>query len=328
MVKSISDEKFQKLGMKSYIVIPFYFQNSFLGLLMIGFNEKLNISFKQITYLKEACSVISVTIYQLNLKEILQNKNNDILASILYAKNIQTSALPNLKTLSKNIQNVTLLYRPKDIVSGDFYWGKETKDHCFIALGDCTGHGVPGAFLTLLGINILEQLIGIEKKTSPAEILTLLDQRLYASLNQNLQESFIDDGMELGMCVYNKKTKQFQFSGAGLGVLYFYNNEEIHIRGHRTSIGEQKEENFKFENSEIQITGLEYFYMSTDGYQDQLGGTRYKRFSKNRLITLLNEIKFKESEDQEKILINTIDEYIGNYNQLDDFTVLGFTITP
>jgi PAS domain S-box-containing protein len=326
--KSESDLKYIEKGVVSYAVFPFMVLEEFQGILIIGFTEKLNLSFKQISYLKETCSVVSVTVNQINLNEAIKLKSDDILSSIIYAKNIQTSALPNLKTLSSKIQNVALFYRAKDIVSGDFYWGKDTEDYCYIVIGDCTGHGVPGAFLTLLGLNILEQLIGIEKKTSPAEILTDLDNRLYASLNQNTQDSVIDDGMELGLCVYNKKEKVMQFAGAGLGVLYFYNNEEIHIRGQRTSIGEVKPPEFKFENSQIDITGYEYFYLATDGYQDQLGGPRYKRFSKNRLIALLNEIKFKEADDKERILENTIDEYMGNNEQLDDLTVLSFTIQP
>lgn len=325
---SESDKSYLDKGIKSYVVTPLLFKDEFLGLLLIGFEDKLELSFKQITYLKEASSVIGVTINQLQLKEKLQTKNHDILSSIIYAKNIQESALPNLKTFSKNFQNVSLFYRPKDIVSGDFYWGKETEEFTIIALGDCTGHGVPGAFLTLLGINILEQLIGVEKKSSPADILMELDQRLYQALNRNKQESIINDGMELGICMYHKLTKKVLYSGAGLGILYFHNNEEIHVRGHLTTIGDERKEQYIFTDTEIPITGREYFYMATDGYQDQLGGSRYKRFSKNKLISLLNEIKYKEPEDQERILVNTINEYMGNYSQLDDFTVLGFTINP
>jgi len=325
---SESDKNYMAKGIKSYVVTPLLFKDEFLGLLLIGFKDKLELSFKQITYLKEASSVIGVTINQLQLNEKLQTKNHDILSSIIYAKNIQESALPNLKSFSKNFQNVSLFYRPKDIVSGDFYWGKETDEFCIIALGDCTGHGVPGAFLTLLGINILEQLIGVEKKSSPADILMELDHRLYQALNRNKQESIINDGMELGICMYHKLTKKVLYSGAGLGILYFQNNEEIHVRGHLTTIGDERKEKYIFTDTEIAITGYEYFYMATDGYQDQLGGPRYKRFSKNKLIALLNEIKFKEPEIQEEILMKTIGEYMGNYSQLDDFTVLGFTINP
>jgi PAS domain S-box-containing protein len=325
---SESDKIYIEKGIKSYVVTPLQFNDEFLGLLIIGFDQTLELSFKQITYLKEASSVIGVTINQLQLKEKLQTKNHDILSSIIYAKNIQESALPDLKSFSKNFQNVSLFYRPKDIVSGDFYWGKETEEFTIIALGDCTGHGVPGAFLTLLGINILEQLIGVEKKSSPADILMELDQRLYQALNRNKQDSIINDGMELGICMYHKLTKKVLYCGAGLGILYFYNNEEIHVRGHLTTIGDERTEKYIFSDTEIPVTGREYFYMATDGYQDQLGGIRYKRFSKNKLISLLNDIKFKEPEDQELILAKNIDEYIGNYDQLDDFTVLGFTINP
>lgn len=324
--KSSSDIKYLNAAMKSYIVLPLMYQKNFLGLLLVSFRDTLKLNYKQITYLKDACTVISVTINQLKLKEALKLKNDDILSSINYAKNIQSSILPDIKNFSAFFQNVALYYRPKDIVSGDFYWSKETKDYSYLAIGDCTGHGVPGAFLTLLGLNLLEQLVSIEKRTSPSEIISLLDTRLFTILNQNTSDNVIKDGMELGLCVYDKKNKKMLFAGAGLGVLYFQNGEEIHVRGQRTTIGEIQHPDFVFENSEVQIKGDEYFFMSTDGYQDQLGGDKYKRFSKNRLISLLNEIKEKGASEQELILGKTIDAYIGDNSQLDDYTVIGFKI--
>ncbi|MFN5417843.1 MAG: PAS domain S-box protein [Flavobacteriia bacterium] len=324
--KSSSDIKYLNADMKSYIVLPLMYQKNFLGILLVSFKETLKLNYKQITYLKDACTVISVTINQLKLKDALKLKNDDILSSIIYAKNIQSSILPDIKNFSANFQNVALYYRPKDIVSGDFYWSKDTKDFSYLAIGDCTGHGVPGAFLTLLGLNLLEQLVSIEKRTSPAEIISLLDSRLFTILNQNTSDNVIKDGMELGLCIYDKNNKKLLFAGAGLGILYFQNGEEIHVRGQRTTIGEIQHPDFVFENSEVQIKGDEYFFMATDGYQDQLGGEKYKRFSKNRLIILLNEIKEKEASVQESILGTTIDAYIGENSQLDDYTVIGFKI--
>ncbi|MBI2259230.1 MAG: PAS domain S-box protein [Flavobacteriia bacterium] len=325
--KSASDIKYIEKGIHSYIVFPIQIQNEFLGILILAFSEKLNLNFKQITYLKETTTVVGVTLNQIRLKDILQSKNEDILSSIIYAKNIQTSLFTDLKTFSPNFQNVSLFYRPKDIVSGDFYWGKDTEEFSYLTMGDCTGHGVPGAFITLLGINFLEQLIGIEKKTDPADILTQLDNRLSSILkNHTSSEDSLYEGMELAVCVYNKKEKRLYFSGAGLGILYFHNNEEIHIRGIRGGIGEPKADSFSYNTTSIPVSGYEYFFLATDGYQDQLGGEKNKRFSKNRLISLLNDIKFKDAEVQEKILSDTMDQYVGNYWQLDDFTVIGFNI--
>lgn len=324
--KSSSDLRNIENGLRSYIALPLFYQKDFLAILLIGFAEPLELNYKQITRLKEACAVFSLSINQLKLKDAIQQKNDDILSSIFYAKNIQTSILPDIKNFSPHFQNVALFYRPKDIVSGDFYWSKDSENYSFLALGDCTGHGVPGAFLTLLGLNLLEQLITIEKRTSPAEVLNILDARLFTILNQNTSENVINDGMELGLCVYDKKNNKITFAGAGLGILYFQKGEEIHVRGKRTTIGEIKQDDFKFEDTEVEIIGDEFFFMATDGYQDQLGGEKYKRFTKNRLIDLLNEIKEKDASEQEEILTKTIDAYIGENSQLDDYTVIGFKL--
>lgn len=327
-VKSKSDLINLEKGIRSYIILPIIYQQNFLGLLMLGFNSPFNLSEKQIAGLNGSCQIISISIRQIQLQESLQNKTEDLLSSISYAKYIQESILPDLKTFSEHISNVSLLYRPKDLVSGDFYWCKETKTHSFIAVADCTGHGVPGAFLTLLGMNILEQLVGIEQLSDPSEILKKLDRRMFEMLNHSHTDSVISDGMEIALCVFDRQSKQMAYSGAGLGVLYFKDDIEIHIRGQRVSIADARTEEYPFENKVIDITGDEYFFMATDGYQDQLGGSRYKRFSKNSLIQLLNSNKALPPQVQEIVLEKTIEDYMADYPQIDDFTVIGFQIKP
>lgn len=328
--ETLSDSDLVNLqkGIRSYIILPIIYQQNFMGLLMMGFNSVFDLNEKQIESLRGSCQTISISIRQIQLQESLQLKTEDLLSSISYAKYIQESILPDLKSFSSNITNVSLLYRPKDLVSGDFYWCKETMNHSFIAIADCTGHGVPGAFLTLLGMNILEQLVGIEQLTDPSEILKKLDRRMFEMLNHNHTDSVISDGMEIALCVFDKRSKQMTYSGAGLGVLYFKDEEEIHIRGQRVSIADTRTEEYPFENKVIDIAGDEYFFMASDGYQDQLGGARYKRFSKNRLIQLLNENKALPPLQQEEILEKTIESYMADYPQIDDFTVIGFQIKP
>lgn len=326
--KSASDFKNLENGVVSYICMPVIFQSDFVGLFFLGFSTPFSLSERQVSSLKDTMQMISITINQINLQEILQNKNDDIMSSIFYAKYIQESILPDLKNFSKYISNVSLLYQPKDIVSGDFYWCKETEHYSFISIADCTGHGVPGAFLMLLGMNMLEQLIGIEQLHDPSEILKKLDRRMFETLNRSSSDGLIRDGMEIAICVYDKRRKKLTYSGAGLGVLYFHNGEENHIRGQRASIADFRTEPFPFENSEIDVSGDEFFYMATDGYQDQLGGDRYKRFSKNRLIRQLDEQKELTPTEQEKRLSEQIQQYMGSYQQIDDFTVIGFKINP
>jgi PAS domain S-box-containing protein len=311
---------------QSYMVFPLFYNNQFLGFSILQFFRTLNLSSKQIADLKDTCKIVSVAVHQIKLNEALQQKNEDILSSITYAKNIQNSIFTEIKKFSEHFDNVALFYRPKDIVSGDFYWSKETENYSLVAIGDCTGHGVPGAFLTLLGINLLEQIIGIEKNYNPANVLAKMNLRLNAILNRNENNNSIEDGMELGLCMYDKKENRICYAGAGLGILYFLEEQEHHVRGERATIGENLYKDFTFTNNFINLTGKEYFFMSTDGYQDQIGGEKNKRFSKKNLISLLNKNKALPSIEQENRLKSTIDEYIGSKYQLDDLTVLGFKI--
>ncbi|TNE54247.1 MAG: PAS domain S-box protein [Bacteroidetes bacterium] len=324
--KSESDLVNLEKGVRSYIILPIQYQENFLGLLLIGFSDKLATDDGKVKRLKQASEVISISINQLNLQKKLTQKTEDLLAGISYAKYIQKSVLPDIKGFSNYVKNLSLLYKPKDLVSGDFYWCKETEEHVFIAIADCTGHGVPGAFLTIIGVNLLDQIVGNEKISDPSQILTIMDRRMYDLLHRNKQSSSIDDGMEIALCVFDKKEHTMTYSGAGLGVLYFKEGEEIHIRGQRTSIASHRKEAFTFENSSIQVDGSEYFYMASDGYQDQLGGERFKRFSKNKLIRLLDQHKELPAAELESLLLDTITHYRKDYTQIDDYTVLGFQI--
>ena len=243
----------------------------------------------------------------------------------MYAKNIQNTILPNLKTSFPVLRDVCLLFRPRDIVSGDFYWAKEDDQNVYIAVADCTGHGVPGAFLTLIGSKILDQIIVEEKITSPSEILTTLDEKLFNSLNSK-KDTLVRDGMEIAICMINKKDKKLSFAGSGLGLIYFINEQEFYVRGQLKSIGDYRQESFLFENYQMDITGNEQFFMATDGYQDQLGGEKYKRLSKKRTIEILNSLQGLSPEMQESLLKKELDKHIGTYAQTDDITVLGFKI--
>lgn len=325
--KSVSDVEYEQSGIRSYIGLPLAFDDNFLGILIVCYNEVLSVNYNQLHQLRDACNVISVSANQLKLKEDIQSKNKDILASIHYARNIQKAVLTDVKNFSKHISDVVLFYQPKDIVSGDFYWSKDSEFFSYLALGDCTGHGVPGAFLTLMGINILEQLIGIEKRHNPAEILTELDKRLFHILNENNDEGSLNDGMELALCIYDKINRKMIYSGATLGVLYFKEGKDMHVRGQRVTIGEKKDPDFHFVNTEIEINENTYFYMATDGYQDQLGGERNKRFSAQKLINLLNDVKELSVDKQEERIEESMLIHMNGNEQLDDFTILGFKVT-
>jgi PAS domain S-box-containing protein len=323
--KSYTDDLYKDKGERSYIVLPIHNNNELIGALSLGFQTPFQLSKQDIGRLEEITFILGIALKQVKLNNSILEKNNDITSSISYAKDIQYSILPDLKRMTNTLKNVTLLYRPKDIVSGDFYGAIELERYTFLFTADCTGHGVPGAFLTLLGNMIIEQLILSENLLIPNEILTKLDQQIFTILNQR-KEEIIRDGMEIALCRIDKTNNSLLFSGAGMGLLYYIDEKEYYFKGQRKAIGEHRTDDFKYINHAIDLSGKEQFYMATDGFQDQLGGTEYKRFSKNELMKLLAKVKFKEASEQEKILNKTLDKYIGKYKQIDDITIIGFTV--
>ncbi|HQQ95367.1 MAG TPA: PAS domain S-box protein [Bacteroidia bacterium] len=324
-IKSSSDSILLEYGAVSYVVLPMMDMQEIIGQLTITFNAPFNFSDTELENLKNLAINFSTTIQKINLKNFLQEKNNDIRDSLNYARNIQKTVLPDLGKNLPALSNVVLLFEPKDIVSGDFYWARETGRFLFVALGDCTGHGVPGAFLTIIGTRILEQIVIQEKYPDPSSILAEFDRQLYLSLNAGHNE-MIRDGMEIALCMIDKTTRQFHFSGVGMGLVYYLNDQEIYIKGLRGSIGDYKYNEVEFETTSFELTGKEVFYMSSDGYQDQLGGLHHKRFSKRRLLDLLNDIRTMDSRDQEAILKQTIREHMKDHFQTDDISLLGFTL--
>lgn len=324
---SVSDLDNRHIHVISYILLPIMDGDRLIAGIHVSLGRVFDLTDNEIKNLESITLLLSVAIKQLDLKNELLQINKDNIDSLNYAQNIQRTILPEITKLTKTFSDISLYFKPRNIVSGDFYWAKEKNGLTFIAVADCTGHGVPGAFLTLIGSRILEQIVDIEKITNPAEILMKLDDQIYLSLN-NKEHDIIRDGMEIGLCVIDTKTNKLSFAGAGLGLLYFINDQEFYIKGQRKSIGDYRDDDFKFKTIEIDVTGEECFYMATDGYQDQLGGNHYKRFSKKRTIDLLKSIIPKSGIEKEQILSKEMDEFIGIHQQTDDITVVSFSIKP
>ncbi|MEQ1732820.1 MAG: PAS domain S-box protein [Bacteroidia bacterium] len=324
--KSVSDIEELNYGVLSYVVLPILSNNKLIGLLNVSFDHEFDLSNAELQSLNSFTALLSVAMQQVELKNELIEKNKDTIDSLNYAQNIQSAILPNLKNMNTIFNDVCVYFKPRDIVSGDFYWAKEINGFTFIAVADCTGHGVPGAFLTLIGSLVLEQIIVIEKTTNPAEILSKLDERIYLSLNNKHGDDIMRDGMEIALCVIDKQNRKLEFAGAGLGLLYFDNEEEFYIKGQRKSIGDYRSDIFNFETTTITFTGNEVFYMSTDGYQDQLGGANYKRFSKKRTIELFRTIAPENGLNKENNLHQEIVTHIAHHQQTDDITVVAFKL--
>jgi len=323
--KSSSDIILIEYGAKSYVVLPLIDIKDIIGLLTVTYDIPFTFSDSEKENLRNLSIHISTTIQKLNLKTSLQEKNNYIRDSLIYARNIQKAMLPDLSAEIPSLKNVMLLFEPKDIVSGDFYWGKENEKYIYLALGDCTGHGVPGAFLTIIGTRILEQIIRDEKINEPEQIISELDKQIFYSLNV-ANKGMIRDGMEIALCVIDKSKNLLHFSGVGMGLVYHIGEEEIYLKGSRGSIGDYEFNDAEFEKNTIELTGNERFYMASDGYQDQLGGQNYKRYSKRKLLDELKEIQHLPSSEQEIILKQNLKNHMKDHFQTDDISVLGFQL--
>ena len=257
-------------------------------------------------------------------KEI-EMKNKDITDSINYSKRIQESSLPTMELKHKLFPNAFILFKPKDIVSGDFYWFTEINDKKLIAACDCTGHGVPGALMSMIGNNILNQIVNEKGITSPDKILNQLHLDIRKSLKQNEQVEN-SDGMDIAMIAFNLETG-IEFAGAQRPLWLIRNNTIEEIKPDKFSIGGmQPENNRSFTNNFKSLSKGDCIYIFTDGYVDQFGGTEGKKFMSKRFKELLLSVHTKPMSEQEKILNHTIENWKGVSEQIDDILVIGIRI--
>ncbi len=322
---SESDKILIAYGAVSYAVIPVLDGKEVSGMVTITFSKPCSLSGSEKNNLMNFSFILSSTIRQLHLTQSLQEKNNDIRESLDYARSIQGTILPDLNKTCSRLGKQVLVFKPKDIVSGDFYWAREDRHFTLIAIGDCTGHGVPGAFLTLIGSRLLEQVVASSESRSPSVLLKQLDGLLHHTLGQG-EDDGINDGMEIALCVIDHEKKTLSFCGAGMGLLCFEGDTELYLKGEMESIGDHRDNEILLHDQLIPLRSGQRFYMASDGYQDQLGGSNFKRFSKQKLIELLKDVKDKEPEHQETLLNTAIETYRGPHPQTDDITLFGFTV--
>lgn len=257
----------------------------------------------------------------------LDRKNHQIMESINYAKLIQTAMLQPEQSLDKHVPDSFILFKPKNVVSGDFYWYTKQKDKLIIAAIDCTGHGVPGAFMSMIGANILNQIILNDKKTEPDIILEELHVGVTNALNQ--KHTGNDDGMDASLFVIDKKKKLISFAGARNPLIIIKDGILEEIDGDDMSIGGfQHLRDEKFTKKEIKIEGDAYLYSFSDGYPDQFGGKLSRKFMHSRMRDLLLEIHQKNMDEQKEILDETIEKWRveGDDKQTDDILVIGMHI--
>jgi serine phosphatase RsbU (regulator of sigma subunit) len=269
-----------------------------------------------------------------NAKLTLQNieisqQHKEIKDSIKYAKRIQEAILPPVEQINKLLPENFILYKPKDIVSGDFYWVEEKNDIVYFAVVDCTGHGVPGAFMSIVGRNGLNEAINTLNNPNPAEILDYLNFFVNQSLHQTYEHSTIRDGMDLTLCAYNKNNHSLQFAGANnsLWQIKNKNGEFIEIKADKQPIGNYVGFNTKpFTNHVVQFEQNDCFYLMSDGFADQFGGPKGKKYKYSRLKELIASAYHKNMNEQLALLSEEFEKWKGNIEQVDDVCIMGIKL--
>ena len=260
-------------------------------------------------------------------EQIILQKNKDITDSISYARKIQHAILPQDDLIKTHLPNSFVLYMTKDIVSGDFYWFTHINGSSIIAAVDCTGHGVPGAFMSLIGYNILNKIVNEQKITDPKDILMELNNGILEALYKNESES--KDGMDIAICKINHKENTVDYAGAMRPLWIIDNSELREIKADKIPIGtkqESRDEVLKYTTHTIHANKGDSFYIFTDGYADQFGGDRNKKYSTGKFKELLIKNSKQPFNIQEQSCKQEHLQWKNNYEQVDDILVIGFTI--
>ncbi len=261
-------------------------------------------------------------------KSIIETKNRDITDSIRYAKNIQEAILPQLEAISQEFPQSFILYMPKDIVSGDFYWFAKRKNKKFIATADCTGHGVPGAFMSIIGNTLLNEIVSDKEILEPGEILNELHAGIKNALKQSNAEGERRDGMDIALCAMEGDSNILEYAGANRPLWIFRegNREKMEvIKPNKNPIGGlETEDKRRFTNNRIALNKGDMLYLSTDGYADQFGGQQGKKMMVKNFHKLLADILHLPMNEQKEILRQHFLKWRGEQEQVDDVLVIGF----
>lgn len=258
-------------------------------------------------------------------KAEIELKNRDILDNLLYARRIQDAILPEIRLIYETLKESFIIYWPKDIVSGDFYSFSQRDGKVILAAADCTGHGVTGAFMSMIGSSVLNQIINERGITRPSEILNYLNSGISDALKQ--RENDVSDGMDIALCTFDLKNLHLQFAGANRPLWIFRNGELMEIKPDKMAIGGFRVMNeASFTNHEMRLQQGDTIYLFTDGFADQFGGIKGKKLLSKNLREILISIQPLSMREQEKRLTTVFGEWKGSMNQVDDVLVIGIRI--
>lgn len=335
LIGSNSDMVWNSKGIEYTIIVQspfwlttlaFYLYAVIAGLLFFGIYQFRTSQFHKTNKLLKQQEIIAKEM--LRQKEELSIKNKNITDSINYAKRIQEALMPSERQIKKAFPNSFVLLKPKDIVSGDFFWISERNDRVFVAAIDCTGHGVPGAFMSIIGYELFRKITNNQNIDTAAGMLTLLN-REFEAIFKDVENFTLRDGMDIAFVIIDKKRKTLEFSGA-INPMYLIRNNKIQeIRGSRFSIGieDDIERDQIFESNKVELHPDDIFYLFSDGYADQFGGPEGKKFKYRRFRHLLLTIHKFPMDEQLHLLEERLESWKGDLEQVDDILILGIKPT-
>jgi len=254
----------------------------------------------------------------------LELRDKNLTDSLIYAQRIQEAMLPSETYFRKHFEDSFILFRPKNIVSGDFYWIGEKGDKVFVVAADCTGHGVPGALMSMIGLKLIEKTINEDNIETPSGILAVMNRGLEKTFSREKNiGTIIRDGMDIGLCVIDRKRKKIEYAGAFFPLYLIREDSLIEVNADKIIIG-MNPDGQSYIDHEIDLMENDIFYLFSDGYVDQFGGDENKKFMYRRFRYLLLTIHNFPVNDQKSILEENIKTWMGNNEQVDDMMVIGF----
>ena len=316
---------------QSIIYLPLLLEGKIVGVLTVQSHKTNAYSRNDLTILRTLASYISIaldnarTYTQLEgANELIKTKNQSIMDSIRYGETIQHAILPDPQDFIRNFEDHFIIFKPQAVVSGDFYWSIRTGNKTFVAVVDCTGHGVPGAFMSMIGNTILNEIVTLQNVTEPAQILENLNQGIWEALHQEDYQNL--DGMDICLCVIDDadelNMRVVNFAGAKRPLFILKNDKLIEVKGSRKSIGGRQKTDADYEQRQLLLHPGDILYLTTDGYVDQNDHERIK-YGTLRFKKVLTSFNGMSLHDQKEILLEEMRNHMGEEEQRDDITIIG-----
>jgi len=291
-------------------------------------SKKENIDLSETVYGKNDNEYKKIIQYikALSQQEIYEGNYNNLQESVVYAGKIQNAILPSTDFLTDYFSDYFIFNKPRDIVSGDFYWTAKISDSIFVAVGDCTGHGVPGAFMSILGVTLLNEILLVDGHYETDVILNKLRDRIISSLSQTFKDSAVHDGMDIAFCSFRPEYDIMQFSGAFNPAIIIRDSQIMELKADRMPVGIYIKDDLEFSKEYFDLKSGDTIYMFSDGFSDQIGGSNSRKLRKKRFLDILQEINHLSMEKQKVHLETFMEEWIGSNEQMDDMLIMGLKI--